>query len=201
MHGATDPGAISLFLEFVGQAAQPEGLSESEIALLERLREYGREGSGYLKIQSTRPRTLAYAIHDSPLGQLAWIIEKFKEWVNPAASVPEDAIDRDHLLTNASIYWFTGSGASAANFLYEAAHGPRDWGSASPVPRAMAAFNTNPLMRRMVDPTNSLAHWTEFSKAAISLRSKYRICWSGTCACSSTTCAESIHSDARAWRA
>ena len=122
MHVATDSGAISLFLEFVGGGAQAEGLSEADAALLERLREYGREGGGYLKIQSTRPRTLGYGLNDSPVGQLAWIIEKFKEWVNPAASLPEEAIDRDRLLTNVSIYWFTGSGVSAADFLYEAAH-------------------------------------------------------------------------------
>jgi pimeloyl-ACP methyl ester carboxylesterase len=165
VHAATDPGAIALLLDFIAGGVQAEGLSESESALLERMREYGQDGGGYLKIQSTRPRTLAYGLNDSPVSQLAWIIEKFKEWVNPAATVPEQAIDRDRLLTNVSIYWFTGSGASAANFLYEAAHGPRDWGFDAPaVARGMAAFNTNSLMRRMLDPTNSLAHWTEFDR-------------------------------------
>lgn len=162
---ATDPGAMSLYLQFVGGGVQAEGLSESDAALLERLREYGREGGGYLSIQSTRPRTFAYCLTDSPVAQLAWIIEKFKEWVNPAASLPEEAIARDQLLTNVSIYWFTRSGASAANFLYEAVHGPRDWAAAPPsVPRAMAAFNTNQLMRKMVDPTNSLTQWTEHAE-------------------------------------
>jgi hypothetical protein len=85
--------------------------------------------------------------------------------VNPAAKLPEDAIARDRLLTNVSIYWFTRSGDSAANFLYEAAHGPRNWSAAPPnVPRAMVAFNTNPLMRRMVDPANSLTQWTEHAE-------------------------------------
>jgi pimeloyl-ACP methyl ester carboxylesterase len=167
VHVATDPGAISLYLEFVGGSANAglENLSTSDAALLERLREYGREGSGYLKIQSTRPRTFAYCLTDSPVSQLAWIIEKFKEWVNPAAGLPEDAITRDRLLANVSIYWFTRSGATAADFLYEAAHAPRNW-SAPPasVPRATAVFNTNPLMRRMLDPTDSLTRWTEHSE-------------------------------------
>jgi hypothetical protein len=59
--------------------------------------------SGYFELQSTRPQTLAYSLADSPVGQLAWIVEKFKEWTNPAAPLPEDAVDRDQLLTNVSI--------------------------------------------------------------------------------------------------
>ena len=43
---------------------------------------------GYLQIQGTRPKTLAYGLTDSPVGQLAWIVEKFKEWTDPAAACP-----------------------------------------------------------------------------------------------------------------
>ncbi len=53
---------------------------------------------------------------------MAWIVEPFKEWTNPAATIPDEAIDRDLLLTNVSLYWFTRTGASAAHFLYESAH-------------------------------------------------------------------------------
>ena len=45
-----------------------------------------RSESAYFELQSTRPQTLAYALTDSPVGQLAWIVEKFKEWTNPAAA-------------------------------------------------------------------------------------------------------------------
>ncbi|MFH8663180.1 hypothetical protein [Streptomyces afghaniensis] len=71
-------------------------------------------GSGSLAIQPTRPQSLAYGLTDSPAGQLAWSIEKFKEWSNPAAELPEDAIDRDTLLTNVMPYWLTATGGSAA---------------------------------------------------------------------------------------
>ena len=70
-------------------------------------------------MQSTRPQTLAYSLNDSPVGQLAWIVEKFREWTDPAAELPEDAVDRDQLLTNVSIFWFTGAGASSAHATYE----------------------------------------------------------------------------------
>ena len=51
------------------------------------------------------------------MGQLAWIAEKFQTWTNPAAATPDEAVDRDQLLTNVSLYWFTRSGATAARFL------------------------------------------------------------------------------------
>ena len=54
-------------------------------------------------MQATRPQTLAYLLNDSPVGQLAWIVEKFREWTDPAAQLLEDAVDRDQLLTNVSL--------------------------------------------------------------------------------------------------
>jgi hypothetical protein len=60
---------------------------------------------------------------DSPLLQLAWIAEKVHEWTD----LP---VDRDQLLTTVSLYWFTGSGATAAHTLYEQAHSS-DWGRAA----------------------------------------------------------------------
>jgi hypothetical protein len=45
--------------------------------------------------------------------QLAWIVEKFQSWTDPSAELPEEAVDRDQLLTNISIYWFTRSGISS----------------------------------------------------------------------------------------
>jgi hypothetical protein len=69
----------------------------------------------------TRPQTLAYALTDSPVGQLAWIVEKFKEWAR-TAEVPEDAVDRDQPLTNVMLYWLTGTAGSSADLYYENAH-------------------------------------------------------------------------------
>jgi hypothetical protein len=55
---------------------------------------------------------------------MTWIVEKFKEWTDPAKVLPEDAVDIDQLLTSVCVYWFGRGGASAAHFLYEAAHAP-----------------------------------------------------------------------------
>jgi len=164
LHVNTDVGGIALFLGGVGDTT---GLSDAEQQRAEHLREYAAEGRGYLEIQRTRPQTLAYALNDSPVGQLAWIVEKFKEWTNDAAAVPEDAVDLDQLLTNVSLYWFTGSGASAAHFIYEAMHAERDWGAAPPpIDRAFAVFGANEvdsaLAQRVLDPQKQSTRWTAY---------------------------------------
>ena len=96
-----------------------DDLSASDRARAERFNRYQEDGLGYLHIQATRPQTLAYGLNDSPVGQLAWIVEKFQEWTDPVTELPEDAVDRDRLLTNASIFWFAGAGASSAHATYE----------------------------------------------------------------------------------
>jgi pimeloyl-ACP methyl ester carboxylesterase len=161
MHTVTDLSAIVLWMGVPDDLA---GISDAERLRLAELRQRGEDGKGYLQIQSTRPQTLSYALNDSPAGQLAWIVEKFKEWVHPSAELPEQAIDRDQILTNISLYWFTGTGASAAQFLYEAAHAARDWGAAPTTPIGMALFGADPLARRMLDPEHKIAHWSEFER-------------------------------------
>jgi epoxide hydrolase len=141
------------------------GFSTAEQEHVRRLQQqFQPDAKGYLRIQSTRPQTLAYSLHDSPVGQLAWIVEKFKEWTNPAADVPEDAVDRDQLLTNVSIYWFTGTGATAANFLYDSYHSEEGWVPPSDVPQGMAVFNSDPILRRLFDPGHAMGHWSEFER-------------------------------------
>ena len=71
-----------------GDPAELKDLTDGEQARLARLRQRGQDGLGYAMIQSTRPQTLAYGLADSPAGQLAWIVEKFKEWTDPAAELP-----------------------------------------------------------------------------------------------------------------
>jgi epoxide hydrolase len=51
---------------------------------------------------------VAYGLTDSPVGQLAWIAEKFQEWTD-SRDRPEDAVDRDQMLTNVMLYWLTGT--------------------------------------------------------------------------------------------
>ena len=79
---------------------------------------YQEWDSGYSKQQSTRPQTLGYGLVDSPIGQAAWIIEKFYQWTD-CNGHPENAISRDRLLDNVMFYWLTGCGASSGRIYWE----------------------------------------------------------------------------------
>ena len=79
---------------------------------------YVQWDSGYSKQQSTRPQTLGYSLTDSPAGQLAWIVEKFYQWMD-CDGHPENVLTKDELLTNVMFYWLTGSGASSARLYWE----------------------------------------------------------------------------------
>ena len=164
VHLNSDPLAVAAVALPPGDQADQLAVTAEHRASLERMRQFQADGLGYLQLQTTRPQTIAYALTDSPAGQLAWIAEKFREWTDPRADLPEDAVDRDQLLTNISLYWFTGSGASAAQFLYEAAHAG-DWPGPTDVPQGWAVFAaTDDLVRRLVDPDGKIGHWSEFSR-------------------------------------
>lgn len=152
-----------------GDPAELADLSETDQARLGKLATFDAELSGYMKVMATRPQTLAYGLNDSPIGLLAWIVERFGEWTD-SGSVPEDAVDRDRMLTIISIYWFTQSAGPSAHFYYEGAEGVRQAaaGVQPPpltVPVGVAVFPHDIFVpiRRLADrdiPT--LSHWTEF---------------------------------------
>jgi epoxide hydrolase len=96
-------------------------LTEREKAALARLNWYRVKDHGYSSQQSTRPQTLGYGLTDSPVGQMAWIIEKFHGWSDcekDGVSHPENVFTRDHLLDNVMIYWLTASAASSARLYW-----------------------------------------------------------------------------------
>jgi pimeloyl-ACP methyl ester carboxylesterase len=125
----------------------------------ERLRAVG---TGYAELQGTRPQTVSYGLSDSPVGQLAWILEKFWEWTDPERALPEDAVDLDHVLTDVSIYWFTNSSATSANLYFENRRAADDLEPG--VPTGIAVFPTDPAIRRTLDRRHRIVHWSEFSR-------------------------------------
>jgi microsomal epoxide hydrolase len=147
-------------------------LDDADLARLDFGLRFIQDGMGWQKIQSTRPQTLAYALTDSPVGQLAWIAEKYKEWTD-SVKAPEDAVSRDHILTAVTIYWLTATAGSSAQFYYESSHGDaeflRTWGGPWPLtmPVAVASFPRDAVrpVRRFAElilPT--LSQWTEFDR-------------------------------------
>jgi pimeloyl-ACP methyl ester carboxylesterase len=93
-------------------------LTAQERDALDAFKHYRDWDSGYSKQQSTRPQTLAYALLDSPVGQAAWILEKFWAWTD-CHGHPENVLSRDALLDNVMVYWLTRSAGSSARLYWE----------------------------------------------------------------------------------
>jgi pimeloyl-ACP methyl ester carboxylesterase len=146
--------------------ADMAALTESEQQRLAEMKRWQKELGAYMQLQGTRPLTIAHSLNDSPAGQLAWIVEKFKDWTDPATELPEAAVDRDLLLTNVSIYWFTDTAQSAANSYYERFNDPSMWAPKprGTVPTGVAVFTTDTSIRRFADKVNNVVHWSEFDR-------------------------------------
>jgi pimeloyl-ACP methyl ester carboxylesterase len=174
--GRTHPGqVIGVHLNLIPGASASAEPSVEELAAMSpaerertlaswlRNRAWSREKQGYADLQATRPQTLAYGLTDSPVGQLAWIAEKFKEWTDPAS-----VIDRDQLLTNVMLYWLTRTAGSAGRIYYERAHAEY-WGEPiepSTVPTALADFAHENFitLRHLAEQTDNIVQWTEYDR-------------------------------------
>ena len=97
------------------------------------------------------------------MGQLAWIVEKFREWSH-AAEVPEDAVDRDQLLTNVMLYWLTGTAGASARMYYENLHAGFVPPQPVTVPVGVAVFAGDYAIRRYGERGHLIVHWTEFDR-------------------------------------
>ncbi|MBN8509005.1 MAG: epoxide hydrolase [Burkholderiales bacterium] len=97
--------------------AMPD-LTDAEKAALDGLKRYRAEGSAYARQQGTRPQTIGYGLADSPMGQAAWIIEKYQAWMD-CDGHPENVLSRDELLDQVMLYWLPNSAASSARLYWE----------------------------------------------------------------------------------
>ncbi len=135
-------------------------LTEDEQQALAAYTQHRQWGTGYSKQQSTRPQTLGYGLVDSPVGQLAWIVEKFWAWTD-CDGHPENAVSRDELLDNVMLYWATGSGASSARLYWESFNSFITDGRVE-LPTGVAAFPKEILCtpRRWCEAAYNITHWS-----------------------------------------
>ncbi|MGL5851587.1 MAG: epoxide hydrolase family protein [Phycicoccus sp.] len=92
------------------------GLAPEDLERLQTMGDWIARRSGYMWIQGTAPQTLSYGLTDSPVGQLAWLAEKYSEWSD---STVADSVTREQLLGIVSLYWFTRTAGSAAQIYFE----------------------------------------------------------------------------------
>ena len=157
-------------------AGPPPGVEDPEAGVpeaeLQRMREraafFQGPETGYSHIQGTKPQTLGYGLNDSPAGQAAWIVEKFRTWCD-CEGHPETVFSRDALLTNVMVYWLTESATSSARMYYESglarAAGPGQPGRVE-APTAGAIFPHELFYtpRAWAEAHYNLVRWTEMPR-------------------------------------
>jgi epoxide hydrolase len=118
-----------LFSFPTGDPSEFEGLSETDMAALGRLQWFYENKMSFNQLHSQQPQTLAFALADSPFGLLAWNAQLFGE-----------SLDKDFILANVAIYWFTGTSGSSARFYYEDAHTAEHPAEPTTAPTGLAMF-------------------------------------------------------------
>lgn len=154
MQGWTSPG--------VGPESDEEQKAAGHAAMM-----FNAEGA-YFRIQSTKPQSLSYAMMDSPVGQAAWLIEKFRTWSDVADGNLESVYTKDQLLTNIMIYLVTHT-FNTATWLYnglftDPSGEPVPMGSRIEKPCGVAAFPGDDIYafapRSQVERSLNVVHWT-----------------------------------------
>jgi pimeloyl-ACP methyl ester carboxylesterase len=125
--------------------------TEEEQAALAAIKAFQTSGNGYFVEQATRPQTIGYALLDSPVALAAWMIDHDTDAYYKIAGAfvggePSGNLTRDNIVDNITLYWLTGTGASAARSYWEA-YGPDAPGAGQSLPpevRIPAGFTTFP---------------------------------------------------------
>jgi pimeloyl-ACP methyl ester carboxylesterase len=131
------------------------GLSEDDLARLEQTKQYLANQPGFRVLNGATPQLPAYALTDSPVGQLAWMAQVFREW-----AAPDTRITDDHLLTNVMIYWLTRTAGSAPRIHRESR--PSRPVPTQPVGIAVLPHDITRAVRPLAEQSlPTLTHWTE----------------------------------------
>jgi pimeloyl-ACP methyl ester carboxylesterase len=109
---------LHLLLPTKAPRPEPADFTPEEAAFGQRTAQFMQDGSGYMHIQRTRPQTISYAMHDSPVGLAAWLVEKRRAWGDTRDGL-ETVFSKDDLITTAMLYWLTETYVSSAKHYYD----------------------------------------------------------------------------------
>src|SRR5919107_895959 len=115
---------MNLLVTTLGAPTPPPGDTEEERAALDAIKTFTTTGFGYFLEQSTRPQTIGYALLDSPVALAAWMLDHDTDSYEKISRAflegqPSGNLTRDHIVDNITLYWLTGTGASAARWYWE----------------------------------------------------------------------------------
>jgi pimeloyl-ACP methyl ester carboxylesterase len=150
---------------FSGEGPKPEDFGPDEQGWDERNHNFIENEAGYMRLQSTKPQTIAHALNDSPAGLASWILEKRRTWSDCGGDV-ERRFSKDDLCTTFTLYWITESYGTSARYYYEAAHNLwKPSHSRTPVveaPTGAGVFSKEVMLmpRKWVERYYNLKHWT-----------------------------------------
>jgi len=116
------PGLVGIHLNMVMYRPTAEEIAQAtpeEARMLADAQRYERELSGYMKVQSTRPQSIGFALSDSPVGLAAWVYALFQD-ASDSQGAPERVIDLDALIDDIMLYWLPNAGPSSVRFYWEA---------------------------------------------------------------------------------
>jgi pimeloyl-ACP methyl ester carboxylesterase len=137
---------LNLLVPALGGAVEPRNTDE-ERAAAAALADFATTGNGYLIEQSTRPQTIGYALLDSPTALATWMLDHDTDSYEKISRAfvsgqPSGNLTREHILDNITLYWLTGTGASAARAYWEGARSRGNGQVPSPVtvPVGFSAF-------------------------------------------------------------
>jgi epoxide hydrolase len=157
-------GCAGIHLNMVVARPDPEtmnDLSAREQAAIARLKWYQTKDNGYSSIHATRPQTIGYGLADSPVGQLAWIMEKFHGW-SDCDGDPETVFSRDHMLDNVMLYWLNNIGASSARLYWHSFRNTQAAEIVIPVGCTVAPFEIlGPSRRWAAQRMKNIVYWNE----------------------------------------
>jgi pimeloyl-ACP methyl ester carboxylesterase len=156
--------------ELLPRPDEIESMTVEEQAFFDASSAWWEREDGYKRIHRTKPQTLSYALTDSPVGLLAWILEKWRSWTDCAGD-PVAKFGRDFLLELATIYWQNGTIATSIRDYYDNRWHPSlpDMTHRIERPTAYAVFDhyfggePSP-PRSLVERLYNVTRWTEMPR-------------------------------------
>lgn len=160
--GAPSVRGVHLSMFPIYETMEPR--DDQERKAKERLQAFADNEIGYQIEQVQSPQTIGYALTDSPVGQAAWLYEKYEQWTDHNGD-PEALLSRDEMLDNITLYWLTATAASSARIYWQSMRSFREHEIAVPVGVSLFPRDIHLASRRWVEeryPT--LIHFNQVSK-------------------------------------
>ncbi|MCM3882489.1 epoxide hydrolase family protein [Frankia sp. R82] len=151
---------VAIHLTYLPTPPQPGDpdraqLSTQDQGRLAGIESYQRHQPAVRSFNATRPQTPAYALTDSPVGLLAWLLDPMTMWA--AVDFP---ISPDRVLTNVTLLWLTGTGGTVAR-LHRESGGPASWRTVQPVGVLVLPEDITLPVRQLAERRLPIVHWTE----------------------------------------